>query len=270
MIEGIRILLSEDSLAIRRRVVDYTRAKERIIDLEDATLLTMDSFLEDRHFDIYIVQISKLTPVQRQHIEQKIKVENRVVFGLYDNHFENILAEEMGAQFLVKRQVEDIPSFFLALKRALDLCLTQLSVGSLLQNGGMVSQAASVTSMNSQVNKNKPRDEENELSGNTFLQSEKYIIAIGASTGGLEALRQIVPMLTDKTAPILVAVHLSEWFVGGMKRQLEDLSDLDVDVAQEGEILVPGMLRIAPSGDTCLGVYKYHDSICTTLQLALF
>ena len=63
-------------------------------------------------------------------------------------------------------------------------------------------------------------------------------------------------------------VHLPEGFVGGMKRQLQDLSDLDVDIAKEGEILIPGMLRIAPSGDTFLGVKIYQDSIYTTLQFS--
>ena len=73
------------------------------------------------------------------------------------------------------------------------------------------------------------------------------IIAIGASTGGPPALQAILGQLPD-TLPVPVAVvqHISAGFVAGLARWLNETIDLQVRVAEDGLLMQPGQVYIAP------------------------
>ncbi len=80
------------------------------------------------------------------------------------------------------------------------------------------------------------------------------IIAIGASTGGPAALREILAAL-PKTfpAPIVVAQHIAKGFVEALAHWLDGAGQLRVTVAAEGDVLRPATVYIAPD-DRHLGV----------------
>ena len=74
------------------------------------------------------------------------------------------------------------------------------------------------------------------------------VFAIAASTGGPQALAQILPKLpVNFPAPILIAQHISDGFAAGMATWLNDLCALTVMVAQEGEPLLAGRVYLADS-----------------------
>lgn len=74
------------------------------------------------------------------------------------------------------------------------------------------------------------------------------IFAIAASTGGPQALAQLLPRLpADFPAPVLIAQHISDGFAAGMAAWLNDLCPLTVAIAQEGERLVAGRIYLADS-----------------------
>jgi len=80
------------------------------------------------------------------------------------------------------------------------------------------------------------------------------LVAIGASTGGPAALRDILAELpADFGVPVFVVQHIAHGFVGGLAAWLEQESALRVTVAQEGEVAVAGTVYIAPD-DFHLGV----------------
>lgn len=72
------------------------------------------------------------------------------------------------------------------------------------------------------------------------------VIAIAVSTGGPQALAQLLPALpTGLRAPVLVAQHLSDGFAQGMAQWLDSICPLKVAVASDGEPLLPGRIYLA-------------------------
>jgi two-component system chemotaxis response regulator CheB len=73
-----------------------------------------------------------------------------------------------------------------------------------------------------------------------------HVVAIGASTGGTEAIRQVLGRLPGDMPPIVMVQHMPESFTGSFARRLDSLSDLEVIEAQGGETLRPGKVYLAP------------------------
>ncbi|HHU51056.1 MAG TPA: chemotaxis response regulator protein-glutamate methylesterase [Firmicutes bacterium] len=74
------------------------------------------------------------------------------------------------------------------------------------------------------------------------------VVCIGASTGGPRALQYILTHLpADFPLPILIAQHMPEDFIGIFAARLNNLVPIEIKVAEEGDLLVPGRVLIAPS-----------------------
>ena len=74
------------------------------------------------------------------------------------------------------------------------------------------------------------------------------LIAIGASTGGTEAILDVLCRLPVAVPPILVVQHMPETFTKLFAARLDNLCKIDVSEAQHGEPLRPGHAYIAPGG----------------------
>lgn len=77
------------------------------------------------------------------------------------------------------------------------------------------------------------------------LLSEK-VIAIGASTGGTEAIKEVLSALPEEMPPILMVQHMPETFTASFAQRLNGLSQMTVIEAQGGERLQAGMAYLAP------------------------
>lgn len=75
------------------------------------------------------------------------------------------------------------------------------------------------------------------------------VVAIAASTGGPAALYRLLSDLPrDFALPVLVVQHMSEGFIGGLARWLSDAAPGPVQIARDGDVLVPGVVLLAPDG----------------------
>ena len=74
------------------------------------------------------------------------------------------------------------------------------------------------------------------------------LIAIGSSTGGVEALMQILAEFPADCPPTLIVQHLPAAFTGSFAARLDRISRASVKEAQGGEPLVPGNVYLAPGG----------------------
>jgi two-component system chemotaxis response regulator CheB len=72
------------------------------------------------------------------------------------------------------------------------------------------------------------------------------LIAIGSSTGGVEALREIFLQLPSNLPPIVITQHMPESFTASFAARLNDLSQLVVAEAAEGDVLKSGYAYLAP------------------------
>lgn len=81
------------------------------------------------------------------------------------------------------------------------------------------------------------------------LPSPIKVVAIGASTGGPQALYTILKQLPATfPAPILCVQHISEGFLQGLVDWLAAECALRVTIAQPGEVPKPGTVYFAPEG----------------------
>ncbi len=86
--------------------------------------------------------------------------------------------------------------------------------------------------------------------------SARRVILIGASTGGVEALRFLLPRLPDGLPPIVVVQHIPPTFSRLMAERLNELCPFEVREAVEGDVLRPGLCLVAP-GDFHLALVSY-------------
>jgi len=77
------------------------------------------------------------------------------------------------------------------------------------------------------------------------ISSDK-IILIGASTGGTEAIRELLSGLPADTPPILIAQHMPAGFTKSFADRLNKYCKLAVKEAEDGERVLPGHAYIAP------------------------
>ncbi len=72
------------------------------------------------------------------------------------------------------------------------------------------------------------------------------IICIGASTGGTEALREVLEALPADTPGVLIVQHMPEKFTNAFARRLDGLCRVEVKEAEEGDVVRQGLVLIAP------------------------
>ena len=72
------------------------------------------------------------------------------------------------------------------------------------------------------------------------------VIGIGASTGGTEAIRQILSAMPQNAPGIVVVQHMPAGFTNAFARRLNDECTIEVREATHGERITPGKALIAP------------------------
>lgn len=79
-----------------------------------------------------------------------------------------------------------------------------------------------------------------------FARADKRLVVIGASTGGVEALRDLLPSLPAGLPPILVVQHIPAFFSKAVAERLNTLCAYEVREAADNDPVRPGQCLIAP------------------------
>jgi len=87
-------------------------------------------------------------------------------------------------------------------------------------------------------------------------QGTETIVAIGASTGGTEAIRQILESLSPAFPATVITQHMPPNFTRSFAVRLNSICKIQVKEAQDGERLLPGNAYIAP-GDKHLEIVRH-------------
>ena len=73
------------------------------------------------------------------------------------------------------------------------------------------------------------------------------IVVIGSSTGGPKVIQSIISSLpTDTSAGILIVQHMPKDFTGQFAQRLNEVSDLEVKEAKDGDLVKNGTVFVAP------------------------
>ena len=75
------------------------------------------------------------------------------------------------------------------------------------------------------------------------------LVVIGISTGGPQALKRLIPQLpSDFPVPVLMVMHMPVGYTEMYAAKLNELSQLEVKEAAEGDEIKPGRVFLAPAG----------------------
>lgn len=79
-------------------------------------------------------------------------------------------------------------------------------------------------------------------------ENSPQLLAIGASTGGVEALKVVLEMFTDGCPPILIVQHIPAGFSAALAKRLNETCRIRVSEAIDGEKLESSHAYVAPGG----------------------
>ncbi|AEC19294.1 chemotaxis response regulator protein-glutamate methylesterase [Pusillimonas sp. T7-7] len=80
-----------------------------------------------------------------------------------------------------------------------------------------------------------------------FSGTEKLVM-IGASTGGTEAIRQVLEPLPANSPAIMITQHMPAGFTKSFVQRLDSLCAVQVHEAEDGQRVLPGHVYLAPGG----------------------
>src|SRR5690606_7149917 len=82
----------------------------------------------------------------------------------------------------------------------------------------------------------------------TVFNTTEKLIAIGASTGGTEAIRQVLEPMPANAPAILITQHMPSGSTRSFVQRLDSLCDVQVHEAEDGQRVLPGHVYLAPGG----------------------
>lgn len=101
-------------------------------------------------------------------------------------------------------------------------------------------------------------------SGRAMAKTTEMVVCIGASTGGTEALREVLERLPANTPGIVIVQHMPEKFTAAFAKRLNSLCEVEVKEAVHGDPVLRGHVLIAPGDHHMLlerqGA-RYHVSV---------
>jgi len=78
------------------------------------------------------------------------------------------------------------------------------------------------------------------------IETTHKVIAIGTSTGGTEALRSVLSALPKQTPGIIMTQHMPEGFTASFAQRLNELCEIEVREAKDGDAVLTGLALLAP------------------------
>jgi two-component system chemotaxis response regulator CheB len=90
------------------------------------------------------------------------------------------------------------------------------------------------------------------------------LVAIAASTGGPQALTEVLGALPARMPGIVVVQHMPAGFTNGLARHLDRECSLEVKEAEQGDLILDGRALIAP-GDQHLAIVRRHGRMAVEL-----
>lgn len=79
-----------------------------------------------------------------------------------------------------------------------------------------------------------------------LTRTTNQVIAIGASTGGTEAIREVLTRFPRNAPGTVIVQHMPEHFTASFAERLNGLCEMEVREAKDGDSVIPGLALLAP------------------------
>lgn len=90
--------------------------------------------------------------------------------------------------------------------------------------------------------------------------NKDLIVAIGASTGGTEAIATVIREFGKDIPGVVIVQHMPAGFTDMYAKRLNATSQVAVKEAKTGDLVIPGQVLIAPGGDAHMQVVKVNGN----------
>ncbi len=149
-----------------------------------------------------------------------------------------------------------------------DIALQALEIGAVDYVGkptsdlqeGLEKKAAEIISKvkaasRARISARKPANRDTAPVALGSYKTTEQVILIGSSTGGVEAIREIITVLPPNSPAVLITQHMPASFTSSFAKRLDGVSKVTVCEASAGQRILPGHVYIAP-GDQHLELAK--------------
>lgn len=261
------ILIIDDSALMRRVISDIINSDERYQVIETATngLDGLNILLNRaKDFDAVLLDINMpkmngiemLEELKAHHIKVTIILVSTIA---KKEAKETIRALELGAFDFVKK-----PESYIEVKNNLfsDEILESLTVATKAE------QIKTKVTIQPNTQQEKPISEALQKKVPAQLnKNANKLVALACSTGGPKALHNVIPKLPKNLdASILVVQHMPTGFTKSLADRLNELSELTVKEAEDGDILEKGTVYIAKGGYQMRLIEKSDGRQCLSVS----
>lgn len=258
MSDKIKVMIIDDS-ALMRNIISKGLGKSSDIEVVGTALNGRFGLnkLNSLKPDIIILDLEMPQMNGLQFLEERNKLGIKTPVIILSSHAQKgakitMEALSLGASEFILKPSEPGADISKTIKELTDIVLALGSPKSYVQTD-IKEQRIDVKDL-SFMNKDKKK-----LDVKEYLQPVKCVphiklVAIGISTGGPNALREVLPLFpVDFPAPVLIVQHMPAGFTNEFAKSLDRICPLSVKEAAENDLISAGRILIAP-GD-------YHISI---------
>lgn len=243
----IRVLVVEDSLVFRELMVSVLK-KDPIIDVVavaadpfDARDKIIEYQPDVMTLDIELPRMNGLEFLRKLMPQYPLPVV--MVSSLSDKVFD---AMQAGAvDFVVKPAMGDREQLRKFVERELPVKIKVASTAKISQI-----KKTTITNRTQKV----------------LTSNRNMVIAIGASTGGTEAIATVIKEFGTDIPGTVIVQHMPQGFTEMYAKRLDDQCSVHVKEAETGDLVVPGQVLIAPGGDSHMRLVKVGNNYQVELK----
>ena len=262
------ILIIDDSALMRRLLSDIINSDDRFVvkDLATNGIEGLDYIVKNHmQYDVVILDINMPKMNGLELLEQlqkhRIKVQVLMVSTLTkEGAKETIIALERGAFDFVTKPENYLEAKGVDFRNRL---LEMIALAANVETSRTADIAPKVTVKNDlsaaiEARRSKPLDYVAVNKRMDFPPHKRYIgnktgknklVALASSTGGPKSLQAVIPKLPkDLDAPVVLVQHMPAGFTNSLAQRLNDISQVTVKEAADGDVLKKGYVYIAPGG----------------------
>ena len=243
----IRVLIVEDSLVFRELMVSVLK-KDPVIDVVavasdpfDARDKIIEYQPDVMTLDIELPRMNGIEFLRKLMPQYPLPVV--MVSSLSDKVFD---AMQAGAvDFVVKPSVQDREQLRKFVERELPVKIK-------------VASTAKISRIKKHTISNRVQD--------VITSNRNMVIAIGASTGGTEAIATVIKEFGPDIPGTVIVQHMPPGFTEMYAKRLDDQCRVHVKEAKNGDMVIPGQVLIAPGGDSHMRLIKVGNNYQVELK----
>lgn len=237
----IKVLIVDDSALIRRILTEVIDAQEDMSVVGSAPdPLIARSMIKSLNPDVLTLDVEMPKMNGLDFLEKLMKLRPMPVLMI------STLTAESSA---VTIQALSLGAVDFITKPQMDQMQEMRDYGEIIADKIRAAASAKIKKIHS--TNNAPHPTKSSLIDNSVISGQK-VIAVGASTGGTEAINQFLLSMPEDCPPIVITQHMPAGFTASFSARLNNNCVINVKEAGHNELIKPGWAYIAPGGSHML------------------